>query len=579
VGAKRDDDAGESTGAAYVYRHDGTNWFEEQKLLADDAEWDDFFGIAVAIHEDVIVVGAHRDDDAGTDAGAAYVFRFDGMNWVQEGKLLASDGADGDRFGRVVSVFGNAIVVGARNDDDAGESTGAAYVFRFDGMSWNEEAKLLADDGEWDDFFGTSVSIHENVILVGAHRDDGTGSAYGFRHDGSNWNQEQKLTASDAAAMDRFGGAVSVFGNIAVVGADGNDDAGESTGAAYVFRYNGSSWNEEAKLLASDGQWDDFFGGAVSVSGHFVLVGAIGDKDAGAFTGAAYLFYYHDSAWHQKKKLTASDAQWDDLFGHSVSVSGSTILIGSPGDDDKGDGSGSAYVYRKKPNMPPVADPNGPYVAECRDAVDGETCVLLDGSASYDPDGDPITYLWSTNQPGASFDDATLENPTLCVTGAPLGTPFDVTLTVDDGKATDETTTTLTIRDTTPPTLTLVPSPDRLWPPNHKMVDVTITPTVSDLCDSNPAVTLISAVSSEPDNGIGDGNTDNDIQGADIGTADFGIALRAERSGPGAGRVYTLTYRATDASGNTTEASTTVVVPHNGPQHRCDSEDCDLNMK
>jgi hypothetical protein len=118
--------------------------------------------------------------------------------------------------------------------------------------------------------------------------------------------------------------------------------------------------------------------------------------------------------------------------------------------------------------------------------------------------------------------------------------------------------------DTTPPEISVTVSPDTLWPPNHKMVDIVATVTVSDDSDPDPCVILASVTSSEPDDakGNGDGNTVNDIQGADIDTEDYEFQLRAERAGKGDGRVYTITYTATDASGNSASASATVVVPH-----------------
>jgi hypothetical protein len=118
--------------------------------------------------------------------------------------------------------------------------------------------------------------------------------------------------------------------------------------------------------------------------------------------------------------------------------------------------------------------------------------------------------------------------------------------------------------DVTPPDISVTVNPDTLWPPNHKMVDIVATVTVSDVCDAAPTVVLTSVTSDEPDDaeGNGDGKTVDDIQGADIGTEDYEFQLRAERAGEGDGRVYIITYTATDASGNSASASATVVVPH-----------------
>lgn len=211
-------------------------------------------------------------------------------------------------------------------------------------------------------------------------------------------------------------------------------------------------------------------------------------------------------------------------------------------------------------NRPPVSDPNGPYVEECTGTT---TTVALDGSGSFDPDGDPITYEWTTDCPGGVFDDAAAESPLLTVTSPPpCPVVCSATLTVTDpGNLSDTESTTVTIEDTTPPTITVELVPESLWPPNHKLVEITANVVSADICDPAPTVVLTSITSDEPDNGKGDGNTVNDIQNAAFGTEDLAFSLRAERAGPGAGRTYTVTYTATDDCGNSTSESATVFVP------------------
>jgi lysophospholipase L1-like esterase len=282
-------------GSAYVFRYDGSGWFEQAKLTASDAAADDRFGYVVAVSGDTAVVGAFRDDDNGTDSGSAYVFRYDGSSWIEEQKLLASDGNIGDSFGSWVAISGDTIVVGAYLGYDGGNRPGSAYVFRYDGSSWVEESKLAASDGEADDWFGVSVAVSGDTAVVGASGgdDNGTdsGSAYVFHYDGSSWIEQPKLTASDGAALDGFGLRVAVSGDTAVVGASGDDDNGENSGSAYVFRYDGSSWIEQPKLTASDGAALDGFGTGVAVSGDTAVVGAFFDDDNGTNSGSAYVFH------------------------------------------------------------------------------------------------------------------------------------------------------------------------------------------------------------------------------------------------------------------------------------------------
>jgi len=204
-------------------------------------------------------------------------------------------------------------------------------------------------------------------------------------------------------------------------------------------------------------------------------------------------------------------------------------------------------------NGTPVADAGSDQTVEQTNHAGAE--VTLDGSGSSDPDGDSLTYDWTW-----SGGSATGENPTVTL---PSGATT-ITLTVSDDELSDTDEVVITVVDTTPPEITVSVSPDTLWPPNHKMVEITATVTVSDMCDLSPVITLTSIASNEPDDakGNGDGNTENDIQGAEFGTKDYAFLLRAERAGNGDGRVYTITYTATDASGNRVIGTAIVIVPH-----------------
>ena len=267
----------------------------EFKITASDGAAADFFGWSVSISGDYAVVGAFGDDDNGEEAGSAYIFKRNGTFWAQEAKLLPSDGEVIDRFGFSVSISGDYTIVGAPNDDDNGTLSGSAYVYKRTGTSWAQEAKLLPADGAAIDEFGRSVSISGDYAVVGAWRDDdngfGSGSAYLFHRSGTSWEQEAKLLPSDGAAADRFGGSVSISGDYAVVGARGDDDNGSFSGSAYVFKRTGTSWEQEAKLLPSDGAAADLFG-VVSISGgDYAVGGARLDDDNGDNSGSAYLYY------------------------------------------------------------------------------------------------------------------------------------------------------------------------------------------------------------------------------------------------------------------------------------------------
>ncbi len=278
--------------------------------------------------------------------------------FAEAAKLLASDGALGDEFGRAVSISGDRALVGAYYEDDVvGSAAGSAYVFeRNVAGTWTQVAKLLASDGHMEDQFGRSVSISGDRALVGSWKDDDlgdvSGSAYVFeRNVGGAWTQAAKLLASDGAVGDWFGYTVSISGDRALVGAIGDDDLGSQSGSAYVFERNaGGAWTQVAKLTANDGAANDVFGQEVSISGDRALAGSYWDDDQGSQSGSAYVFERNAAGtWTQVAKLLASDGTAGDWFGNSVSISGDQALVGAVADDDWGPSSGSAYVFKRKP--------------------------------------------------------------------------------------------------------------------------------------------------------------------------------------------------------------------------------------
>jgi len=384
IGAATDDDNGPGSGAAYVFRFDGTTWVEEAKLIASDGAAYDEFGGAVAISDDVVVIGAPLSNDNGFDSGSAYVFRLHGKTWVEETKLLASDAAAGDVFGDAVGISGDAAVIGARGDVVNGSQSGSAYVFRFHGNTWVEDAKLIASDAEAFDAFGDAVAISGHAAVIGAPRDDDngsqSGSAYVFRFDGKTWLEEAKLRASDGAPGDAFGGAVAISGDAAVIGAGGS----KRTGSAYVFRFGERTWVEEAKLLASDGAGR--FGDAVSISGDVAVIGAPWE-DRNYF-GAAYVFGFDGSSWVEEAKLLASDGAAEDHLGNAVAISGDAVVTGASFGDDNGSASGAAYIFELG-----SLDPRRPGTVFFETAVSFAAGDFARSVAVADLDGDSVPDL------------------------------------------------------------------------------------------------------------------------------------------------------------------------------------------
>lgn len=363
VGAPYHDDSQGTP--AFVFRFDPASgtWIEEQRLYGSATHFLDRYGGCVAVSGNVIVVGADTDDTQGDNAGAAYVFRYDpgaGV-WNQEAKLLASDGEPQDCFGEKLSSDDDVLLIGARTEDDNGAGSGAAYIFRYDSgtAQWTEEAKLLASDGAPHDNFGC-VALSGDVALIGAMGANASGTdsgaAYVYRHDpvSGAWNEEAKLLASDGLPWDWFGAFVALSDDLAAIGSTGNDANGAGSGAVYLFRYDAvaKQWNEEAKLLASDGSQGDIFGRGVAVEGDVVLASAI----KAGLGGQAYVFR-HDTVkgqWEEQKIILASDGELGFRFGWSVALSGNLALIGDI-QGYSGYDTGAAYICDVTPGGPPYS--------------------------------------------------------------------------------------------------------------------------------------------------------------------------------------------------------------------------------
>ncbi len=325
------------------------------KLTAPDAGPEDTFGFAIAIEGDVLVVGGMSDETA-EDAGAAYIFDWDGSSWVFEQRIEAGDARGGDLFGASVAISGDVILVGAPGEDldnnaGNGGGNGAVYVFRHDGTTWSQERKIFASDYTASDAFGITVAVDGDVAVIGSYLDDDngndSGSVYIYRHStGTSWPEEQKINPASAAAFDRFGYSVDLEDTVIVVGAYRDDNNGGQSGSAFVFRYGGATWTEEQILLASDGAPGDEFGISVDLSDDAIVVGSHLDDAGEEDSGSAYVFRYSGATWNQEQKLVPADPGAFDSFGIHVTVDDDLVVVGSYRDDDDGVRSGSAYAFR-----------------------------------------------------------------------------------------------------------------------------------------------------------------------------------------------------------------------------------------
>ena len=372
-----------SQGSAYVFVKPAGGWATTSgytaKLTAADGVANDSFGHSVAISGDTMAVGAPY---VNFGQGAAYVFVKPAGGWATTSaytaKLTASDGVFFDDFGYSVTISGDTVVVGAYGVTVGGHAgQGAAYVFVKPAGVWATtsiyKAKLTASDGDAGDYFGYSVAISGDTVVVGApfadiggHADQG--AAYVFVKPAGVWATTSsftaKLTALDGAASDYFGNSVAISGDTMVAGASyANIGGNTNQGAAYVFVKPAGVWATTsgyiAKLTAADGLANDHFGNSVAISGDTMVFGAYYAAIGGNTNqGAAYVFMKPAGGWAdmiQMAKHTALDGDAFDLFGYCVAISGDTMAVGAyQATIGVNTFQGAAYVFKTVADEPTV---------------------------------------------------------------------------------------------------------------------------------------------------------------------------------------------------------------------------------
>ena len=363
-------------GAGRIYTLNRNKWELTAELIAHDRKPNTGqagFGYDVSISAppgrriaDYAIIGAPGDDEAAENAGAAYVFAFNAPHWQQEVKLTAADAGKRDAFGYVVSVDGTTAVVGAPEDDDAGNNSGAVYVFVRDANGWKQHSKLVPKELAKSDAFGGAVEIQDSTLIVGApgHTHGGirfAGAVFVFVRDGDAWRMQAKLTADDAGAGDQFGVSVGMEDDTIIVGARKHDPDGiKDAGAAYIFQRGGNTWKQGAKLTAPKKRNGDHFGTGVATSRNIAIVGAPLREEGAPSAGAAYSFVNVDGAWNNAATVVPDVAHPNLFFGSAIAISGDTVIVTGGDGPEKGVGVGNgivAYVYggAEHFNTPPFA--------------------------------------------------------------------------------------------------------------------------------------------------------------------------------------------------------------------------------
>lgn len=343
---------------------------------------DSLFGSSVAIDGNTAVVGA---PNGNANQGAVYVYVRSGTTWTQQQMLTASDGAVGDQFGYAVAVSGNNVVVGA-----AGKANvqGAAYFFSRTGATWTQLQEFVLADRLDGDSFGGAVTISGTTALIGASgKFGGTGAAYLLTLSGGTWTQQNEFSGQ---AGEAFGTAVALdpAASTAVIGAPA---ANSGTGHVYVQIANGSIWPQQAIFAASDGIAGDNFGYSVAAGTNIAIVGAY----ANSGKGAAYVFDRYGTGWSQQAKLTASDGAAGDNFGFAVALSGGNAIVGAYGNSGSF-GPGAAYAFTMNgaawPQTKVVAPASGEYFGYAV-AISASTAVVGGFGAANDEGAASIEVL------------------------------------------------------------------------------------------------------------------------------------------------------------------------------------------
>ena len=365
---------------------DGPSGWERRETLSDP-ELSDFqgFGPTVAYDGDTALVGVLPHDPEEAEAlSSVYVFSRSAGVWSQSQQLTASDGASGDVFGGRIAIDGDTAVVTALRDDHHDlDKAGSAYVFTRDGKTWTEQQKLTASDATRDHGFGVSVAVDGDTILVGAYREDAgqallAGSVYVFVRRDDSWVEAQQLTASKRKNGAQFGSSVDLAGDLAVVGAHTESDQGWKEGAAFIARRRDGEWSVEQRLLAEEGNAEDFFGTSVAIGDGVALIGANDhDSDEIDTGGAVYSFEYTGDTWQQTQTIIPDDEEAILWFGDALAMDGRRAIVGTPGSRETYRLAGSAYMLERD------TDGDGDGIADTND-----NCPSAPNRDQADPDDD-----------------------------------------------------------------------------------------------------------------------------------------------------------------------------------------------
>lgn len=376
----------DNKGVVYIFQNIGGNWIQQAKLMAADGMSSDYFGVSLSMHNGFVIVGAYGRNINGPNTGVAYVFQND-IGWVQVARLTANTGAAGDYFGGSVAIFGKYALVGAPGTDQSGEDSGKAYVYQYDGQRWILNAELDAPDGAAGGYFGTSVTLNQEFLAIGATGAKTTGEAisgavYTFYHDENQWVQSARITAGipvnngmDAAffkrplAMnrlmadmtpwylipftDRFGGHIIMDEKILAIRILREYGANRIKIVRPTIEDpekpdNTSGWEPVVIISSDETEDDDGFGETMDIDNGNLITGSPKKDSDDIDTGEVNIYTVPIHHGFQEVKLTAGYAETElDNFGEALAADGNRLIIGASEDPNSGHNSGAAHIFVK----------------------------------------------------------------------------------------------------------------------------------------------------------------------------------------------------------------------------------------
>jgi hypothetical protein len=340
-----------NSGAVYVFERGDGGWAQSQQLT--DGVSGNWFGSELAIDADTLVVAAANDSTDGPSYGTVYVYVRGSEGWELQQRLSAADAQSHDYFGSSVSIDSDTVVVGCTSHDTVEYGEGAAYVFVRSGTTWTQQAQLIASDGKTADSFGESVSVSGDTIVVGAQASDdhgpGSGKAYMYVRSGTDWSEQQILSPSDLGPEDIFGVEVDLDGDRALIGAYADDDDGVSSGTVYYYTRSGTTWTLQQQVHSPTAEAYRYFGMSVDVFGDRMVVGEPG-YDAGATsTGRANYYELSGDTWTYVRSVVPSSYSENDNWGRSVAISEKAVIVAGSTADAHGTDSGGAWILDEAP--------------------------------------------------------------------------------------------------------------------------------------------------------------------------------------------------------------------------------------